>query len=127
MGSEVMQWLFWQMANLGPMQGQAVTFTRYAAEKVPFAINRYTAETKRLYGVLERQLQNGNEYLVRNSISLADIACYGWLRNYRWAFGDEFESEFVQRYPNLNAWLQRMGKRKGVQAGMQVPLSTDIL
>ena len=80
--SEVIQWLMFQMAGIGPMQGQAVAFIRYFPEEVPQAISRYTNETRRLYEVLDQQLTD-REYLA-DQYSIADIANYSWLRSHKW-------------------------------------------
>ncbi|UJB19529.1 MULTISPECIES: glutathione binding-like protein [Lysobacter] len=75
---EATQWLFWQMAGLGPMAGQAGHFRAHAPEPVPYAIERYTREVKRLFGVLDRQLQ-GRDFIAGDAYSIADIACYPWI------------------------------------------------
>src|SRR4029077_5212750 len=74
----VLQWLFWQMAGLGPMAGQNHHFNRYAPEKIPYAITRYTNETNRLYGVLDQRLAD-RPYIGGAHYSIADIACYPWI------------------------------------------------
>ena len=75
------EWLFWQMAGLGPMTGQYGHFNVYAPEKIPYAIERYTREARRLLGVLERQLQ-GREYICGDDYTIADMACYPWIDPY---------------------------------------------
>jgi GST-like protein len=75
---EATQWLFWQMAGLGPMAGQAGHFRAHAPESVPYAIERYTREVKRLFGVLDRQLQV-RDFIAGDAYSIADIACYPWI------------------------------------------------
>src|SRR5690606_29583817 len=74
----VLEWLFWQMAGLGPMAGQNHHFNMYAPEKLPYAIDRYVKETNRLYGVLDRRL-DGRDYIAGNDYSIADMACYPWI------------------------------------------------
>ncbi|MGQ3032303.1 MAG: glutathione S-transferase C-terminal domain-containing protein, partial [Ferrovibrionaceae bacterium] len=80
--NEVLQWLFWQMAGLGPMAGQAGYFKVYAPETVPFAIARYEKETARLYGVMDRRLAD-RAYLAGDDYTIADIACYPWIVPHR--------------------------------------------
>jgi len=116
--SRVMQWLMFQMGGLGPMQGQANVFYRYAPEKIPFAIERYQNETFRLYHVLETQLE-GREYLV-DEVSIADFAAYPWVRAHDWA------GVTIDKLPNLERWLTTMGQRPGVQRGLRVPEPVDL-
>src|SRR6185503_19487219 len=78
---EVMQWLFWQMAGLGPMAGQNGHFNVFAPEKIPYAIERYTKETNRLYGVLDKRL--ADREFVAGAYSIADIACYPWIHPHK--------------------------------------------
>ena len=111
--SRVIQWLMFQMAGLGPMQGQAHVFTRYFPEKIPAVIARYQNETKRLYTVLDRQLA-GREYLV-DDYSIADIANWCWVRAHEWA------GVAIDDLPHLKAWLARIGERPAVQRGIQIP------
>lgn len=111
--SRVIQWLMFQMGGIGPMQGQAHVFVRYAPEKIPYAIERYQKETRRLYEVLERQLE-GREFLV-DELSIADIASFPWVRRYDWA-GVE-----VGDLPNLQRWLRTLEARPAVQRGLKVP------
>ena len=113
--AEVIQWVMFQMGGLGPMFGQLSHFGRFAKEKVPYAIQRYTDEGKRLLGVLEREL-SGREYLARTGYSIADIASYPWVKAMQEYFPDLFEGrEQVRR------WLERVGARPAVQRGMAVP------
>lgn len=110
---EVLQWLMFQMGSVGPMIGQANHFRTYAPEKLPYAINRYTNETKRLYGVLDKRLA-GRSYIAGGDYSIADISIFPWLRNWRnqgiaWA-----------DYPRLHAWFERIEERPAVQRGVQV-------
>ena len=103
---DVLQWLFWQMAGLGPMAGQAGYFRVYAPDAIPFAIDRYTKETHRLYGVLDRRLA-GREYIA-DRYSIADMACYPWIIPHR-AHGLNLEE-----FPNLQRWFHALGKRTAV-------------
>lgn len=111
--SRVIQWLMFQMGGIGPMQGQAHVFVRYATEKIPYAISRYQKETRRLYEVLERQL-DGREFLV-DQLSIADIATFPWVRRHEWAGVD------VGDLPNLQRWLGTLEARPAVQRGLKVP------
>lgn len=109
---EVQQWLHWQMGGLGPMAGQNHHFVRFAPEQIPYAIERYVTETARLYGVLDRQLE-GREY-VAGDYSIADIAIYPWAK------GWELQRQRLEDFPNMAAWLARMGNRPAVQRAYQV-------
>ncbi len=111
--SRVMQWLMFQMGGVGPMQGQANVFFRYAPEKIPFAIERYQNETRRLYEVLERALGE-SEYLA-GEYSIADVATWPWVSIHGWA-GVE-----VEGLPNLQRWIEKVGERPAVQRGRAVP------
>jgi GSH-dependent disulfide-bond oxidoreductase len=111
--SRVIQWLMFQMAGVGPMQGQANVFFRYAPEKIPFAIERYQNETERLYRVLDRQLAD-HEYLA-GDYSIADIANWSWVSLHFWA-GVEIED-----LANLRRWVDAIRARPAVQKGIVVP------
>ena len=102
-----------QMAGVGPMQGQANVFFRYAPEKIPFAIDRYQHETRRLYEVLDAQLAD-HEYLA-GDYSIADVATWPWVSIHGWA-GVE-----VEGLANLQRWIEAVGKRPAVQKGRAVP------
>lgn len=115
--SRVTQWLMFQMSGLGPMMGQANVFYRYMPEKVPVAINRFQAETKRLLQVLDRQL--GKSDYLAGEYSIADIANWCWARLHAWA-GVE-----IDNLCNLRRWLEAIGDRPGVKRGVVVP--EDIL
>ncbi|TFW17684.1 thiol:disulfide oxidoreductase [Massilia arenosa] len=104
---EAVQWLFWQMAGLGPMAGQAGYFRVYAPETVPFAIDRYTREVRRLYGVLDRQLQE-REYIA-GGYSVADIACYPWIVPH------VGHGQDLAEFPALQRWFERVAARSAVQ------------
>ena len=115
--SVVLQWLMFQMGGIGPMQGQAHVFYRYAPEKIEYAINRYQKETFRLYQVLDDQLKE-NEYLA-DDFSIADIATWPWVRRHRWA-GVEIEKLF-----NLRRWMENLENRPSFQKGIEVPYKLD--
>ena len=119
--SEMVQWLFWQNAGLGPMQGQANHFVRYAPERIGYAVERYQNEVKRLYAVLEARLE-GREYLVGGDggkYSVADISCFTWVRWAPWAGID------LEEFPRLRGWVERIEKREAVQKGLKVPEGED--
>ena len=104
------------MTRLDGCQGQSNHFTRYAPEKIEYGMNRYQNETRRLYGVLETHLKGHNyDYLVGGKCTIADIAHFGWIAAAGWA-GVEIED-----FPTLNAWLERMYSRPGVEKGRHVP------
>ena len=110
---EVLQWLMFQMGGVGPMLGQNHHFRLYAPEKIDYAINRYTNEAKRMYGVIDRQLAN-NKFVAGSQYSIADIAIFPWLRN--WAN----QGIVLDDYPNLKAWFNKIAERPAVQRGVQV-------
>ncbi|HVP88076.1 MAG TPA: glutathione binding-like protein [Casimicrobiaceae bacterium] len=99
---DCIQWLFWQMANLGPMAGQNHHFGLYAPEKIPYAIDRYVRETGRLYAVLNKQLAD-REFIV-GEYSIADIASYPWVR-------PERQQQNIDDFPNLKRWLDAIKAR----------------
>jgi GST-like protein len=111
--SRVVQWLMFQMGGVGPMQGQANVFFRYAPEKIPFAIERYQKETRRLYEVLDRGLRD-SEYLA-GDYSIADIATWPWVSLHDWA------GVSVDGLDNVKRWLDAVGSRPAVQRGRAVP------
>lgn len=96
------------------MQGQANHFNVYAPEKIPYAINRYLNETKRLYGVLEKQLEK-QDYLVGNKYGIADIKAFGWVRI------APRTGVSLDEFPKLKAWVDRIEARPAVQVGLKVP------
>ncbi len=111
--SLVMQWLMFQMSGVGPMQGQANVFFRYAPEKIPYAIERYQKETRRLYEVMEGAL--AQRPFLAGEYSIADVATYPWVRGHEWA------GVSLEGLPNLQRWLAEVGSRPAVQRGMDVP------
>lgn len=104
------QWLMWQMGGLGPMAGQAHHFLKFAKEDIPYAKDRYRAETARLYGVLDRQLA-GHEFVAGDFVSIADFAIWGWASLW------EGQQQTLEDKPHMARWLEVMGARAGVQAG----------
>ena len=115
--SLAMQWLMFQMGGVGPMQGQANVFFRYAPEKIQFAIDRYQNETRRLYEVLDRRLGEA-EYLA-GDYSIADIATWSWVSIAGWA------GVSVEGLPHLERWIAAIGERPAVQRGRAIPISPD--
>ena len=111
--SQVLQWLMFQMAGVGPMQGQAHVFVRYAPERIEYAIARYTEEVKRLYTILDHRLE-GRDYLC-DEYSIADIATWPWVRIHFWA------DVSIDDLPNLQRWRDRIRERPAVERGIQVP------
>ena len=110
---EVLQWLMFQMAGVGPMLGQAHHFRIYAPEKVPYAIDRYTREAQRLYGVMDKRLA-ASPYIAGDDYTIADMAIFPWLRSWQnqgidWA-----------DFPHVKAWFDRIAERPAVQRGVQV-------
>jgi GST-like protein len=105
--TEVMQWLFWQMAGLGPMAGQNHHFAQYVAERIPYAIDRYVKETNRLYGVLDRRL--ADREFVAGEYSIADMACYPWIVPH------ERQGQNLADFPHLRRWFAAIAARPAVQ------------
>ena len=110
---DVLQWLMFQMGGVGPMLGQNHHFRLYAPEKIEYAINRYTNEAKRIYGVIDKQLST-HMFIAGNRYSVADIAIFPWLRN--WAN----QGIVLDDYPHLKAWFTKIAERPAVQRGVQV-------
>lgn len=113
--SLVLQWLMFQMAGVGPMMGQAGVFFRYAPEKIPYAIERYQKESRRLFEVLDKRLHD-SEYLA-GDYSIADMATYPWVAGYEWS------GVSMEGLEHLKAWIGRIEKREAVQKGMTIPKS----
>ncbi len=111
--SEVIQWLMFQMSGIGPMMGQANVFFRTMEEKIPTAISRYQNESRRLFEVLDRQLDH-SEWLAKN-FSIADIANWCWVRLYFWS------GVSLDGLDNLQRWLEAMEARPACQMGIAVP------
>ena len=110
---DVLQWLMFQMGGVGPMLGQAHHFRIYAPEKIEYAINRYTNEARRLYGVMDRQLKD-RKFIAGHQYSIADIAIFPWLRSWQNQGIDWAE------YPRLKDWFDRIAERPAVQRGVAV-------
>jgi glutathione S-transferase len=135
---EQLGWLFFQAAGVGPMQGQAICITflkihaymidflHYASEKIPYAINHYQSEARRLYSVLDARLRENGGYLVGDHVTIgrislklflmvADIANFGWVDSYARAGLD------IEEFPSVKAWLEKLKARPGFLAGLNVP------
>jgi GSH-dependent disulfide-bond oxidoreductase len=109
---EVEQWLFWQMGGLGPMAGQAHHFRQYAPEKIPYAIDRYTNECNRLYGVLDRRLADRD--FLAGAYSIADMASYPWIRPYK------NQGQDLDDFPHLKRWFDAISARPAVERAIEV-------
>jgi GST-like protein len=110
---KVMQWLMFQMGGIGPMFGQAHHFLRAAPQPVPYAIERYTQETRRLYKVLDHQLED--QEFIAGDYSIADIATYPWIARHEW------HQVALADFPSVQRWFAGMGARPAVQQGMAKP------
>jgi GST-like protein len=111
---DAMQWLMWQMGGFGPMLGQTHHFVRFASEQVPYAIKRFGDETKRLYGVLDKQLAAA-EWCAGADYTVADMAIYPWAARHEWHKID------LADFANVRRWFDQMGARPAVKKGMGVP------
>ena len=112
--SRVLQWLMFQMGGVGPMMGQANVFFRYAPEKIPYAIDRYQREVRRLFEVLERQLED-NVFIAGPDYSIADISLFPWVAGYEWS------GVSIDGLPGVQRWLELVGARPAVQKGRAIP------
>jgi GST-like protein len=108
---EVIQWLMFQMGGIGPNFGQTHHFRRAAPEKVPYAIDRFTKEARRLWGVLDGRLAS-NEWLAAGEFSIADIAVFPWTMRYEW------QGVSLDEFPNTKRWYEAVDARSGVQRGL---------
>jgi GST-like protein len=111
--SQVLQWLMFQMGGVGPMMGQANVFFRYFPERIQPAIDRYQNEVKRLFGVLDRQLEN-HEFLA-GAYSIADIATFPWVHTHAWS------GVALDEFPHLSRWREQIHGRPAVQRGLEIP------
>jgi GSH-dependent disulfide-bond oxidoreductase len=117
--TECIQWLFWQMGGLGPMAGQNHHFVQYAPEKLPYAIERYVKETSRLYGVLNKQLSDGRDYIC-GDYSIADMASYPWIVPH------ERQRQNLGDFPHLAAWFERIQHRPATQRAYDLAKSINV-
>ncbi|AIY42316.1 Glutathione S-transferase [Collimonas arenae] len=119
-----LQWLMFQMGGVGPMLGQTHHFRIYAPEKIEYAVNRYTNEAKRIYGVIDKQLSQ-HPYLAGNEYTIADIATFPWIRSWK------NQGIEMSDYPHLKAWFDTISERPAVKRGVEVlasarkPLTDD--
>lgn len=104
----VLEWLYWQVGGLGPMLGQNHHFSRYAPEKIPYAIDRYVNETRRLYGVLNKRLE-GRAFIAGEDYTIADMAAYPWIVPY------ENQGMVLEDFPHLKAWFEAIRARPATQ------------
>jgi GSH-dependent disulfide-bond oxidoreductase len=110
---EVLQWLMFQMGGVGPMLGQAHHFRMYAPEKIPYAIDRYTNEARRLYAVIDKRL-SASDWLGGAEYTIADIATFPWLRSW------QNQGIVLEEYPHLKRWFDTISERPAVQRGVKV-------
>ena len=110
---QVLQWLMFQMGGVGPMLGQNHHFRQYAPEKIEYAINRYTNEAKRLYGVIDKQLAH-SKYISCGQYTIADMAIFPWLRNWK------NQGIELSEYPHLQAWYEGIAARPAVKRGVEI-------
>jgi GSH-dependent disulfide-bond oxidoreductase len=111
---QVLQWLMFQMGGVGPMFGQAHHFMRAKKDEVPYGSERYGNEAKRLYGVMDRQLEE-NQYLSGREYTIADVATYPWVARHEWHRVD------LGRFPSVKRWYDAVAARPAVIKGMSVP------
>jgi GST-like protein len=111
------EWLFWQMANLGPKAGEANHFRRYAPSSLPYAIERFSNEMHRLYGVMNTRLKDRR--FLAGPYSIADMACVGWVRHAERQIEREGGTAFAD-FPHLKRWLDTVRARPAVQRGMRI-------
>ena len=116
--SRVLQWTMFQMGGIGPMMGQANVFFRYAPEKIPYAIERYQREVRRLFEVLNHQLAE-NEFLA-GDYSIADICNWSWAHSYEWS------GVSIEGLDHLRRWINAIAARPAVQRGRAVPPPVDL-
>ena len=113
---ETIQWLMFQMGGIGPIFGQAHHFRRAAPEKVPYGIERYTKEARRLWGVLDGRLAE-HEWVAAGEYTIADIAIFPWTQRYEW------EGIALEEFPNVKRWYEVVGARPGVKRGLALQQS----
>ena len=111
---DALQWLMFQMGGVGPMFGQTHHFLRAAKEKIPYGIERYSKETRRLYAVLDKRLAH-QSYLAAGEYTIADIATYPWIARHEW------HQVALEEFPNVKRWFDAIGARPAVRRGMDVP------
>ena len=110
---DVLQWVMFQMASIGPMLGQAHHFRAHTDEKIPYAIKRYTNEAHRLYRIMNEHLRN-HEYFAAGQYSIADMLIYPWTRSH------EKQGIELDKFPDFRNWFEKISARPAVQRGIQV-------
>ncbi len=110
---QALEWLMFQMGGVGPMFGQAHHFLRQAPEQIPYAMERYTKEVRRLYGVMDKRL--GAAAYLAGDYSIADVATYPWVSRYEW------HRVALAEFPNVERWFKAIAARPAVERGMRVP------
>ncbi|KAF7588403.1 hypothetical protein BBP40_005732 [Aspergillus hancockii] len=118
---ELFSWLFFQVSGVGPFQGQATHFLRHAPEKIPYALDRYRNESRRLYSVLETQLAKNKGYIVGDKFTIVDIAFWSLAATAPWAGLD------LSEFPAVQEWYERLLKRPSIARGMNVPEPHGVL
>ncbi len=108
-----LQWLMFQMGSIGPMLGQTHHFRNYAPQQIEYAVNRYTNEARRLYGVMDKQL-GVTQYLAGNDYTIADIATFPWTRSW------QNQGIVLDEFPNVKRWFDAIAARPAVQRGVEV-------
>jgi GST-like protein len=109
---EALQWLMFQMSSVGPMLGQAHHFRQYASEEIPYAVERYTNEAARLYGVMDQRLSEVEHFV--GEYSIVDRTVYPWVAS------PEKQGQRMENFPNLKRWYEEVGARAAVRRGMEV-------
>ncbi|MBZ1351072.1 glutathione S-transferase N-terminal domain-containing protein [Alcaligenaceae bacterium LF4-65] len=117
--NDCLQWLFWQMGGLGPMAGQNHHFVQYAPEQLPYAIERYVKETSRLYGVLNKRLSDGRDYIC-GEYSIADMAAYPWIVPH------ERQRQDLKIFPAVEAWFVRVKSRAATKTAYEIAKSINV-
>jgi GST-like protein len=117
--NECLKWLFWQMGGLGPMAGQNHHFVQYAPEQLPYAIDRYVKETSRLYGVLNKHLSDGRDYIC-GDYSIADMATYPWVVPH------ERQRQDLSQFPALAQWLARIQNRPATKGSYEMAKTINV-
>ena len=117
--NECLKWLFWQMGGLGPMAGQNHHFVQYAPEQLPYAIDRYVKETSRLYGVLNKHLSDGRDYIC-GDYSIADMATYPWVVPH------ERQRQDLSQFPALAQWLARIQNRPATKRSYEMAKTINV-
>ncbi|QNP48805.1 glutathione binding-like protein [Diaphorobacter aerolatus] len=118
--NETIQWLFWQMGGLGPMAGQNHHFVQYAPERIAYATERYVNETSRLYGVLDKHLSDGRDFIAGREYSIADMASYPWIVPH------ERQRQDLAKFPHLKSWFERIAARPATQRAYDLASSINV-